>query len=225
MSVHLQREITNLKKSILTLGARVEECVREAVQSFLERDRGLAEKVIQADEEIDRTEVRIEEDCLKVMALYQPVAVDLRFLVAVLKINNDLERIGDQAVNIAQRAIRMDAKLQPFGSFHIPVIAVKTQAMLKKSLDALVNSDAALAREVCAADDEVDDLNLQTLREVRRCIMEKPETVKDALRHLEVSRQLERTADLATNIAEDVIYMIEGEIIRHPSTTRDNPPQ
>ncbi len=225
MSVHLQREITNLKKSILTLGAKVEECVREAVKSFLERDRELAEKVIVADEEIDRTEVRIEEDCLKVLALYQPVAVDLRFLVAVLKINNDLERIGDQAVNIAQRAIRMDAKSQRCGSLHIPVIAAKTQAMLKKSLDALVNSDAVLAREVCAADDEVDDLNLQTLREVRGCIMEKPETVKDALRHLEVSRQLERTADLATNIAEDVIYMIEGEIIRHPTATRDDRPK
>lgn len=220
MSLHLQREIMSLKKSILTLGGMVEEQVREAVRSFLQRDSKLAASVVESDEEIDRTEVRIEEECLKILALHQPVAVDLRFIVAVLKINNDLERIGDLAVNIAQRAARLAVKPQPCGPFHIPEMADKAQAMLKKSLDALVNSDAKLAREVCEADDEVDDLNRSTLQDVRGCILSDPQTVKDALRYLEVSRHLERTADLATNIAEDVIYMTEGEIIRHPTATR-----
>jgi len=220
MSLHLQREIAELKKSILMLGAIVEERVREAVKSFMNRDRELVQKVIDSDEEIDRMEVRIEEDCLKVLALHQPVAIDLRFIVAVLKINSDLERIGDLAVNIAQRAVKLAGPPQQCGPFHIPEIAEKTQVMLKKSLDALVNSDAKLAREVCEADDEVDDLNRSTLQEVRGCIISNVETLKDALRYLEVSRHLERTADLATNIAEDVIYMIEGTIIRHPTATR-----
>lgn len=219
MSVHLQREIANLKKSILRLGALVEERVREAVKSFLERDPELAARVVESDMEIDRMEVGIEEDCLKILALHQPVAVDLRFIVAILKINNDLERIGDLAVTIATRAAHQVATPDVCGPFHVPEIADRVQSMLKRSLDALVNSDADLAREVLLADDAVDDLNRETLMEVRGCIMENINSLKSALRHLEVSRRLERIADQATNIAEDVIYMIEGQIVRHPTAT------
>jgi phosphate transport system protein len=216
MSVHLQREITSLKKAILALGAVIEEQVREAVRSVVDRDLDLATKVIDTDAEIDRTEVRIEEECLKVLALHQPVAVDLRFLVAVLKINNDLERIGDQAVNIAMRGAMLASKPRRCGPFGIPQMGAKTQIMLKNSLDALVNADVALAHAVRAADDEVDNLNRNTLIEVRDCIRENLDTLECAMRFLEVARNLERVGDLATNIAEDVIYMLEGQIVRHP---------
>jgi phosphate transport system protein len=216
MYVHLQREIANLKKSILRLGAICEERVRESVKSFLERDAELAKKVVAADEEIDRMEVGIEEECLKILALHQPVAVDLRFIVAVLKINNDLERIGDLAVAIAKRAVRQSSEPPGCGMFHIPEMAERVQEMVKNCLDALVNSDTALARQVCEADERVDDLNRDTLIEVRGCILDDVNTIKGALRCLEVSRRLERIADQSTNIAEDVIYMIEGQIIRHP---------
>jgi phosphate transport system protein len=222
MSVHLHREIENLKKSILTLGATVEERLREAVSAVINRNRERAEKVIESDSEIDRIEVRIEEDCLKILALYQPVAVDLRFIVAILKINNDLERIGDLAANIAKTGSFLASEPQSCGLFHITDMAGKTQTMLSNSLDALVNADASLAHKVCADDDVVDDLLRDTYALVWDGVLADPRTMRCASRHLDVSRHLERIADLATNIAEDVIYMIEGQIIRHPGITLPN---
>jgi phosphate transport system protein len=215
MAVHLQREIANLKKKILALGAVVEERVRQAVQAVGRRDEVQAQKIIDADTEIDRMEVEIEEDCLKVLALYQPVAVDLRFIVSVLKINNDLERIGDLAVNIAERAIFLASQARLYDPLDIPLISEKVQVMLKKSLDALVNADLELAREVCAADDEVDFLNRGMHEKVRAEIRRNIDVLQGASQLLDVSRFLERIADQATNIAEDVIYMVQGEIIRH----------
>jgi phosphate transport system protein len=215
MPVHLQREIANLKKKILALGSVVEERVRQAVQAVGRRDEAQAQKIIEADTEIDRMEVEIEEECLKVLALYQPVAVDLRFIVSVLKINNDLERIGDLAVNIAERAIFLASQPRQYDPLDIPEISEKVQVMLKKSLDALVNADLDLAREVCAADDEVDDLNRGMHDKVRAEIRGNIDVLQGASQLLDVSRFLERIADQATNIAEDVIYMVEGEIIRH----------
>ncbi|MDD4051859.1 MAG: phosphate signaling complex protein PhoU, partial [candidate division Zixibacteria bacterium] len=179
------------------------------------RDEVQAQKIIDADVEIDRMEVEIEEDCLKVLALYQPVAVDLRFIVSVLKINNDLERIGDLAVNIAERAIFLAAQPRQYDPLDIPLISEKAQVMLKNSLDALVNADLELAREVCAADDEVDVLNRGMHDKVRAEIRKNIEVLQGASQVLDVSRFLERIADQATNIAEDVIYMVEGQIIRH----------
>lgn len=215
MSIHLQKEISHLKKKVLTLSAMVEENLRQSIQAIDNRDAELARQVITFDERIDAMELEIEEDCLKTLALYQPVAVDLRFIIAVLKINNDLERIGDLTTNIAERA----EKLSALGPIAIPerigLLAEKTMAMLKKSIDALIALDAQLSRAVCAMDDEVDQINSEMYRFIKEEIRKSPDQV-DALVHLlSVSRQLERIADHTTNISEDVIYMIEGEIIRH----------
>jgi phosphate transport system protein len=215
MPAHLKREIDNLKKKILQLGAHVEESVSRAVRSFRDREARMAEEVIDNDRVIDALEVEIEEDCLKILALYQPVAIDLRFLVAVLKINNDLERIGDLSVNIAERALSLAGKK----SLPIPNELEKMQeharAMLGKSLDALVNLDAGLAMQVCAMDDELDQMNREMYEMLRQKLDECTENSYHYIHLLTVSRQLERIGDQATNIAEDVVYMIEGRIIRH----------
>jgi phosphate transport system protein len=215
MPVHLQREIENLKKKILSLGAKVETAVREAALSLETGDAGLAQKIIENDFKIDQAEVEVEEDCLKILALHQPVAIDLRFIVAVLKINNDLERIGDLAVNIAERAAFLAAQLRVGVSLDFAGMAHKTQLMLKKSLDALVNLSAGLANEVCACDDEIDAMNRRMYIIVQEAIHTYPEQVESLIHLLSASRHLERIADHATNIAEDVIYMIEGKIVRH----------
>lgn len=215
MRIHLQRDIAALKRKILSLSAMVEESVRMSVRSLQERDFKLATEVIESDLEVDKMEVQVEEECLKIVALHQPVAVDLRFIVALLKINNDLERIGDLAVNIAERA----AFLSTQGNLNVPLdfpgMAEKTQDMLRKSLDAFVNMDPRLAREVCASDDEVDAINSEMHVQVKDAILSNPQMVGGLIHILLASRHLERIADLSTNIAEDVIYMMEGEIIRH----------
>ena len=215
MSVHLQKEIENLKKDILSLGADVEENVHKAVQSLRKRDSSLAEEIIAADYYIDRREVGLEEECLKILALHQPVAIDLRFVIAVLKINNDLERIGDLAVNIAERAVFLTSEPPIDIPFDFPGMSEKTKIMLKNSLDALVNMDAKLARAVCAADDEVDAINRKMYGQVQDGIRKKIEQMESLIHYLGVARHLERIADHATNIAEDVIYMVDGEIVRH----------
>jgi phosphate transport system protein len=217
MAVHLHREIERLKKNILTLGAVVEESVRKAVRAIKTRDAALAQGVIEDDIKIDQMEVEVEEECLKILALYQPVAIDLRFIVAVLKINSDLERIGDLAVNIAERAIFLATWNQDrfVSLLDFDEMARKTQSMLKGSLDALVNADTALARQVCLDDDEVDAINREMYIQVEEGIRANPEQMECLIHLLSISRHLERIADHATNIAEDVIYMIEGEIVRH----------
>jgi len=215
MPVHLQREIENLKRDILTLGAITENSVREATRAIKQRDEALARSVIAKDANLDQMEVEIEESCLKILALHQPVAIDLRFIIAVLKINNDLERVGDLAVNIAERALFLATGVEIDVEFDFTKMAVKTQAMLKKSLDALVNLDARLAREVCASDDEVDAMNKQMYLMAQDGMRKYPDQVELLIHLLSVSRHLERIADHATNIAEDVVYMIEGEIVRH----------
>ncbi|MBN1846104.1 MAG: phosphate signaling complex protein PhoU [Sedimentisphaerales bacterium] len=215
MAIHLQREIDNLKKKILNLGALVESRVRKATLSIQNRNPDLARDVIETDLEIDYVEVDVEEECLKILALHQPVAVDLRFIIAVLKINNDLERIGDLAVNIAERALYLVSQ-PPLGvSLDFVGMARRVQRMLKNSLDALVNFSASLAKEVCLDDDEVDAMNRQMYLSVQQGIRSQPQRVEPLIHMLSVSRHLERIADHATNIAEDVIYMVEGEIVRH----------
>ena len=215
MSMHLQREIENLKKQLLSLGAMVEDQVRLAVRAFLEHDESLARHVEQRDDEIDRREVEVEEECLKTLALHQPVAGNLRLVVAALKINNDLERIGDLAVNSARKAAAFARQPLPDVPFDVSSMGEKVQTMLRESVDALVNGDARLAHDVCARDDEVDRMKHELRVGVEELIRQRPEQTPGLLRLLAVSRNLERIADCATNIAEDVIYLIEGKIVRH----------
>lgn len=215
MNQHFHREIDLLKKKILAVSAAVEESIARAIAALMQHDATLAEQVVEGDIEIDQMEVDVEEDCLKILALYQPVAIDLRFVVSVLKINNDLERMGDLAVNIARRA----EFLANLPRFDLPpsleAMAGQTQAMVKHSLDALVQSDVGLAHEVCMADNDVDQHNRQMHALIQDQIRHNPEEVEKLIHLLSVSRHLERIADLATNVAEDVVYTVGGEIVRH----------
>jgi len=215
MSVHLQREIENLKKAILSLSGKVEENLWRAVESLEEKDADLASRVVDYDAEIDRGEVAVEEECLKILALHQPVAYDLRFIIAVLKINNDVERVGDKAVSIARRTLSLSRRPLPNLDFEFMPIADKARGMLKKSLDALVKADTALAREVRAEDEQVDALDHDICARIEAIMRQRPEDLDILLLYRGVTGNLERVADLATNIAEEVIYMVEGEIIRH----------
>ena len=216
MTIHMQREMTRLRKLVLTEGAMAEQAIEKAMRAFHERNTDLANEVIREDHDIDMKEIDVEEECLKVLALHTPVATDLRFVVAVLKLNNDLERMGDLAVSIARRA-RFISKHPPTDiPDELKVMEETVRTMVKQSLDALINGDADLAKEVCEKDDEVDDMKRQ-LKAVLRDQMCEAGTDNQLvfLKLLDVPRHLERIADLATNIAEDVIYMVTGEIIRH----------
>ena len=193
----------------------VEEIVQKAIKALAGHDRELAQQVIANDDSINRLEVDLEEECLKVLALYQPVASDLRMIVAVLKINNDLERIADQAVNICERALAVIDSPHLVCPLELDLMAKKVIDMLEKSLDALVNTDPDLARRVLELDDEVVTIHSQNYKAFKDYVRQNPETVDSVLRYLTVSRHLELIADLATNIAEDVIYLNEGEIVRH----------
>ncbi|MCL6641592.1 MAG: phosphate signaling complex protein PhoU [Candidatus Rokubacteria bacterium] len=197
------------------MGALVEDQIRRAMQALVERDEGLARRVIDRDREVNAYDVRIDETCVELLALHQPAAGDLRFLTTAMKIVTDLERIGDQAVNIAQRALELgrEPQLKPY--IDLPRMAAKAQAMVKESLDAFVARDAALARAVCARDSEVDALKEQVFRELLTYMMADPTTIPRAIRLILISRFLERVADHATNIAEMVVYLVEGRMVRH----------
>lgn len=215
MAQHMQRELEKLKKMILELAAVAEECVQQAVQSLERMDLELAERVIANDDRVDQMEVDLEEECLKILALHQPVAADLRFIVSVLKINNDLERICDLAVNIAERTVGVVAEGRVPIPFDVARMGGAVQVMLKKALDALVQLDLEAARAVCHLDDEVDAMHKKNYQLVKEQIRRHPERIDSLIQYTSVSRHLERIADLATNIAEDTIYLIEGEIVRH----------
>ena len=215
MTKHFRRELENIKKQILTLGSMVEERVQIAIKAVEDNDSELADKIVRTDHEIDEKEVEIEEECLKVLALHQPVAVDLRFIVAVIKINNDLERIGDQAVNIAER-VGVTAKRGQFDFFFdYSSMGEKAQTMLRMSLDALINMDVDIAYKVVTLDDEVDHIKVEAYDRIKKALGENPDKVGYLINLLLISRHLERLADHTTNIAEEVIYLIEGDIIRH----------
>jgi phosphate transport system protein len=215
MTKHFIRELEKTKKMILTLGAMAEERLHLAIKAIRKKDASIAQKIIMADYELDEMEVDIEEECLKILALYQPVAIDLRFLIAMIKINNDLERIGDEAVNIAQRVGIIAKRDQPQTTFDYSVMAEKTEKMLKMSLDALVNMDTDTAFKVSILDDEVDTIKDKVYDHVKNAIDSHIDKGGYLINLLLISRHLERIADHATNIAEEVIYMVEGEIIRH----------
>jgi phosphate transport system protein len=215
MTKHFRKELENIKKRILTLGSMVEDLVHDSVQAVDRVDADLADRIIKRDREINETEVDIEEECLKVLALHQPVAVDLRFIIAVIKINNELERIGDQAVNIAQRVQIIAKRPKPPFWFDYSEMGEKAQKMLRMSLDALVNLDVDLAYRVITMDDEVDQIKSDAYDKIKQAIQDLPERVGYYINLLLISRHLERLADHATNISEEVIYLVEGEIFRH----------
>ncbi|MBN1816529.1 MAG: phosphate signaling complex protein PhoU [Sedimentisphaerales bacterium] len=215
MSEHLRRGIEKLKTKLLTLCGAVEEQVFKAVKSIQTQNAKLAREVVDSDTRLDQMEVDIEEECLKLLALHQPVAIDLRFIITALKINNDLERIGDLAVNIAERGEFLAKQEKIDTPFDFETMADKTQTMLRMSLDALIQMDCSIAHKVLLADDEVDAINRHMYQQVKDTIVNHPEWMDIAIHLLSVSRHLERIADHTTNIAEDVIYMAEGYIVRH----------
>lgn len=220
MAKHLTRDMQRVERGLLALGATVEDAIKKAIIALIDRRPELAEAVIRGDDAIDAQEVEVEEECLKVLALHQPVATDLRTLVAILKVNNDLERMGDCATNIAERA--RDLAGQPPIPTPLEELRRMTElvrAMVSQSLDALVRHDAALAREVCVRDAEVDALNRRMFVLTQDLMQQDPSTVPRAVSTLSVSRNLERIADLATNIAEDVVFLVDGEVIRHRAVT------
>jgi phosphate transport system protein len=211
----LFRETENLKREILAVGAMAEQAVLEATAAVEQRDEALARRVIRNDVRLDDMEVQVEENCLKILALDQPVAIDLRFIIATLKINNDLERVGDLAANIAERAAFLATQPPVDMSFDLQTMAGRAQEMLKKSRDALVNLSAERARAVLPADDEIDARNRQMYLIVQEAIHAHPDQTESLIHLLCASRHVERIAGHATSIAEDVLYMIEGGIVRH----------
>jgi phosphate transport system protein len=215
MQRHFHEELDALKQTLLAMGALVEDQIRRVMRALVERDEALARDVIERDHQVNAYDVEVDEKCVELLARYQPAASDLRFLTTAMKIVTDLERIGDQAVNIAQRALELNLEPQLKPYIDLPRMAAKSQQMVKDSLDAFVARDAGLARDVCVRDSEVDALKEQVFRELLTFMMGDPKTIARALHLILVSRFLERVADHATNIAEMVVYMIEGKIVRH----------
>jgi len=216
MSVHLERQIDKLKKMILTLGTMVEDSVEGAIRAVETRDEQLAKQVVDGDIKIDLMEIEIEEECMHTLALHQPVAHDLRYIVAVLKINNELERIADLATSIAEQVEFLDEKTPQMAvSYDLPQMASTVRSMLRQSLDSLVNIDPDLAKSVRSMDDQVDDVNRQMYLEVEQALQDHAADVKRLIHLLNITRRLERIADHTVNIAEDVVYMALGEMHRH----------
>ena len=215
MTRHIERQIDHLKEMILRVGTLVEEAISRSISAVINRDVALAQRVLASDEAIDRMEVEVEEECLKILALYQPVAADLRFVVAVLKINNDLERMGDLAKNIAKRV----AQLENAGPIEMPAeirtMATQAEEMVRECLQAVVAGDTVLARRIREQDDVVDVERQRARRRILDAIRGNPDRVEALLRDNSITKHIERIADMATNVAEDVIYMVEGEIVRH----------
>ncbi len=215
METHFQKELQELKEDLLKMAALVEKAISTAVQSLVKRDSELAKKTFEGENQINKMEIDIEDRCLKLLALMHPMAADLRFVTSAMKIITDLERMGDQAVNIAERAVSLnqEAQLKPY--IDIPRMAEITQSMVKDVLDAFVNQDSKLARSVCERDDMVDGLNDQVFRELLTYMYGDPQTIARAVHLMIVCRCLERIADHATNIAEDVIFMLDARVIKH----------
>ena len=221
METHLQQELNRLKAELLKMAGLAEQAIRNAVEALVKRNTSLAEKTIAEDEKLNEMEILIDDRCLKLLALHQPLAADLRFITSAMRINIDLERIGDQAVNIAERAISLNQEPQLKPYIDIPRMAQITQSMVKDVLDAFVNGDAELARSVCERDDKVDALNDQVFRELLTYMMAESKTITRAVHLIIVSRCLERIADHATNIAEGVIFMVKALVIKHHADAKE----
>ncbi len=215
-----EAELKDLREKLLTLGGLVEQAIVLSVRSLSERDSEMAEGVREADKRVNRLEVEIDELCLRLLALRQPAASDLRFITLALKVVTDLERIGDLAVNVAERALQLNQEppLKPY--VDVPQMAEIAQRMLKDALDAFVAGDASMARAVLRKDEEVDQLYHGIFRELLGFMVEDPQTTPRAMAVLFVAKHLERIADHATNVAEMVIFYVEGRDVRHPGSRR-----
>jgi phosphate transport system protein len=212
---HFESEMQALKNRLLNMGALVEERVHRSIQALMERNLGAAEEIARGDQDVNELQIEIDERCLRLFALQQPMASDLRLITAAMKINADLERIGDQAVNIAEQAIRVLAHPPLKSIVDLPRMAGIAERMTRESLDAFVRKDAELARSILKRDDEVDELKDHVFRVLLTYMMADPGTIERALGLILVSRHLERIADHATNIAEDVIFVVEAKDVRH----------
>ena len=215
MALHLERELDQLQGNILALCGAVEESVAKSLRALEQQDEVLARQVIEEDDAIDHMEVRIEEEGLKILALHQPVAVDLRRIIAILKINNDLERIGDYAVNIAKRQLELSGRPAYPQEFRFDAMCATVNRQLRDSVDALVQMDADLARKVIADDREIDRMNRDIVQRLEQALTAGTMLAPVMLQIFSVSRSLERIGDHATNMAEDVLYLVTGEIVRH----------
>ena len=215
LHTHFQMELDELKENLLKMATLVEEAINNAVQSLVQRDSELAKKTFDVEDRINKLEIAIEDMCLKLLALRQPMATDLRFITSAMKIVTDLERIGDQAVNIAEHAVSLNEEPQLKPYIDIPRMAEIAQSMVKDVLDAFVNRDSKLARSVCERDDLVDGLKDQVFRELLSYMISDTSTITRAVHLMIVSRCLERIADHATNIAEDIIFVVDALVIKH----------
>ncbi len=214
MTMHLQRDLDQLRKQITQLGSRVETSTRKIVEAIVNADPTDVTELLQAEEDINNLEVEIENECLKILALHQPVAGDLRFLIVVLKVNNDLERMGDQAVNLVER-VRDIAAAPLQAALPFSEMGEYVMKMVRLSLQALLTHDTAIAREVLDMDDRVDELHASIFMTLRDYMRDKPESIPVAVSCITISTNLERIGDLAENIAEEVIFMEEGSVVRH----------
>jgi phosphate transport system protein len=215
MSVLLRRELDTLERHILALGSLVEEALNKAIIALVDRRAELAKEVEAGDDLIDQREVEFDEECLKILALHQPVAHDLRFVIAVMKVNNDLERVGDRAVSIAERAAYLAGQEPLAADMNIPLMADKVREMVRGSLNSLVELDPNMARDVIRDDDAVDSLRDEMRDALLHLMRKDPSALDRSMQSLEVVRHLERVGDLAVHIAEEVIFLVEGKLIRH----------
>ncbi len=215
MAGQREQELEKLKARVLTMGSFVEDAIKKSMKALVERDRGLAIEVIDGDAIVNNYDVEIEEECIKFLALWQPTGSNLRFVTTAIKIITDLERMGDMAVDISERAVELldEPPLKPY--IDLPRMAEAAQKMLKDSLDAFVAKDADLAIKVCEADDFVDNLNQQLFNELLLYMLKDPRNISRAVRLTYIAKYLERIADHATNIAEMVVYFVRGKVIRH----------
>jgi len=215
MQRHFHEELEALKQTLLAMGGLVEDQIRRVMRALTERDDALAQEVIDRDRQVNTYDVEVDETCVNLLALHQPAAGDLRVITTAMKIVTDLERIGDQAVNIAQRVLELNREPQLKPYIDLPRMAERAQAMVKESLDAFVSRDTDLARRVCSADSEVDALKEQIFRELLTFMMQDARAIPRAIRLILISRFLERVADHATNISEMVIYLVDAKMVRH----------
>jgi phosphate transport system protein len=219
--VRLEEEISKLKKMLFEMATSVEEMIAKSIKALKDKNMIMAEEVIKSDIKINDMEIEIDNQCIKILALYHPEAEDLRTVTMIMKINNDLERIGDHAVNIAEKTIYLADKPPVKPLIDIPRMADKAIEMLQESLDAFVNKDAKLAIDICKKDDEVDALEPQIVRELVTYIISDPQTIDRALTLILIAREIERVADLATNIAEDTYYIASGHTLKHHSFEKE----
>ena len=223
MERHFDQQLGTLRKNLIQMASMIETAIANAVKSLIERDSELARLVVQSDEQVDALELEIDKQCVDLLALRQPLAIDLRFITSSIKITNNLERMGDLAVNIAERVIPLSQEPQLKPLIDIPRMATITQTMVKDSIDAFVNRDTELARSVYQRDSTVDAMNDQIFRELLTYMMQDPANITRAVHLILISRHLERIADHSTNIAEEVVYIVKAKVVKHRGYNLEEP--